>query len=80
MTDPVLHLMEKALIKKGKQHLTGYVPNYFCMRLALGMVNPSRIDDIWDPDAAAYNPRLSRCCRAASSGNYILTRDPAWSN
>ena len=60
MTDPVLHLMEKALIKKGKQHLTGYVPNYFCMRLALGMVNPTRIDDIWDPDAAAYNPRLSR--------------------
>ena len=24
------------------------------------MVNPTRIDDIWDPDAAAYNPHLSR--------------------
>ena len=34
MTDPVLRLMEKALIKKGKRHLTGYVPNYFCLRLA----------------------------------------------
>ena len=60
MTDPVLRLMEKALIKKGKRHLTGYVPNYFCLRLALGLVNPTRIDDIWDPDAAAYNPRLSQ--------------------
>ena len=58
MTDPVLCLMEKALIKKGKRHLTGYVPDYFCLRLVFGMVKPIRIDDIWDPEAAAYNPRL----------------------
>ena len=29
--------------------------NYFCLRLAIRMVNPTR-----DPDAAAYNPRLSQ--------------------
>ena len=60
MTDPILRVIEKALIKKGKRHLTRYVPNYFCLRLALGMVNPTQIDDMWDPNAAAYNPRLSR--------------------
>ena len=28
--------------------------------MALGMVNPLRMDGSWDPDAVAYNPRLSK--------------------
>ena len=60
MPDPILHLMERKLVKNGKGHLTGYLPNYVSFRMALGMVNPLRIDDIWDPDALAYNPRLSK--------------------
>ena len=60
MLDPILHLMERKLVKNGKRHWTGYLPNYVSFRMALGMVNPLRIDDIWDPDALAYNPRLSK--------------------
>ena len=60
MLDPILHLMERKLVKNGKRHLTGYLPNYVSFRMALGMVNPLRIDDIWDPDALAYNPQLSK--------------------
>ena len=77
MTDPILRLMEKALITKGKRHLTGYVPNYFCLWLALGMVNLTRIDDIWDPDAAAYNPCLSRLRKF---WELHAMRDPMWSS
>ena len=77
MTAPILRLMEKALSKTGKGHLTGCVSNYFCLWLALGMVSPTRIDDIWDPDAAAYKPRLSQLLSSAtSSGSYTATRDP----
>ena len=79
MTDPIPRLMEKASIKKGKRHLTGYVPKYFCLQLALGTVNPTQIDDIWDPDAAAYSPRLSRLLSPARSGNYTAMHDPMWS-
>ena len=58
MLYPVLHLMEKALINKGKCHLASYLPNYFGLRLPLGMV--TRINDIWDPGAVAYDPLVVR--------------------
>ena len=80
MTDPVLRLKEKALIKKGKRHLTRYVPNCFCLRLALGMGNPTRIDDVWDPAAAAYDPSLSRLLSRRKSGNYTAVRNAMWSS
>ena len=35
--DPILHLMEQKLVKNGKGHLTGYLPNYVSFRMALGM-------------------------------------------
>ena len=35
----LLHLMERKLVKNGKGHLTGYLPNYVSFRMALGMVN-----------------------------------------
>ena len=50
----------RKLVKNGKRHLIGYLPSYVSFRMALGMVNPLRIDDIWDPDALAYNLRLSK--------------------
>ena len=60
MLDPILHLMERKLVKNGKGHLTRYFPNYVLFRMALRIVNPLRIDNIWDPDALAYNPRPSK--------------------
>ena len=60
MLDPILHLMERKLVKNGKRHLTRYLPNYISFRMAVGMITPLRINDIWDPDALAHNPRLSK--------------------
>ena len=51
------HLAPNGMVKA---HLTGYWVNYLDFPMVLGMVNPLRIDDVWDPDAVAYNPRLSR--------------------
>ena len=60
MLDPILYAMARKLVKNGKRHLTGYLPNNVSFRMAIGMVNPLRIDDIWDRNALAYNPGLSK--------------------
>ena len=57
MFNPILYVMARKLVKNGKTHVTQYLPNYVSFRMALGMVNPPRIDDIWDLDALAYNPQ-----------------------
>ena len=40
--------------------MTGYLPTFVSFPMALGMVNPPRIDNIRDPYALAYNLRLSK--------------------
>ena len=39
MVQPILTLMEHFLVKKRNGHLTGYLTNYLCFRMAPGMVN-----------------------------------------
>ena len=78
MVEPILVLMGCSLVRKGEGHLTGYLTNYFYFRMALGMVDPLCIDDIWDLDSVEYNTRLCQIISQRKFWGYSGTASRMW--
>ena len=68
MTGPLLGSMRHSLARQAHACLAELVPNWFALKLSIGMLCPHRIDDLWDPDALAFNPIMKR----------VLKREDPW--
>ena len=60
MAGPLLGSMRRSLARQGHACLAELVPNWFVLKLGIGMLRPHCIDDLWDPDALAFNPMMKR--------------------
>ena len=58
MLAPIMKGMEICLTSRGRQDLIPELPRYVAFRMGLGMVQPRRVDDVWDKESIAYNPYL----------------------
>ena len=50
--------MDICLYAKGHADLVPLLPAYILFRLGLGMIQPHRIDDLWERDSMYYNPDM----------------------
>ena len=58
MMRPIMACRDICLRAKGHAHLVPLLPRYILFRLGLGMLQPRRIDDLWDRDSMYYNPYM----------------------
>ena len=58
MMRPIMECMDICLRAKGHADLVPLLPRYILFRLGLGMLQPRRIDDLWDRDSMYYNPYM----------------------
>ena len=58
MMRSIMECMDICLRAKGHADLVPLLPRYILFRLGLGMLQPRRIDDLWDRDSMYYNPYM----------------------
>ena len=55
MFRPILEAMTLCVQEAKRVELMDLLPRYVVFRIALGMLQPHRIDDVWDKDSMHYN-------------------------
>ena len=59
MLAPIMKGMEIFLTSHGRQDLIPELPRYVAFRMGFGMVQPCRVDDLWDKESIVFNPYLA---------------------
>ena len=55
MFQPILEAMTLCLEEANRADLVDLLPRYVLFRIGLGMLQPRRIDDVWDKESMHYN-------------------------
>ena len=58
MFKPVLECMTFGLQEHNREDLVECLPCYVMFRIGLGMLQPRRIDDVWESESMRHNPYL----------------------
>ena len=59
MFQPILVCMTPCVQEHNRDNLVELLPRFIMFRMGLGMLQPQRIDDVWDKESMHYNAYLA---------------------